>query len=340
VALQLSDQAILGANELAQFSALHVYYGGPMPPLHVTASRIKDSQPASLMKVSPQSVVTLSTPNVKPIRVPSRKRSPADEKFIQQEIASLLKKKLIKPSKSPWRAQLHVVHDEIRGKKLLVVDYSGTVKQYNEHDAYPLTLIEPFIDRISQYQIFSSLDLQSAFHQIPLDTNERHLTAFEGAGSLYEWLVLPFGLTNSGAVFARVLGDIVKDSPGCFHYLDDIVVAGASREEHDANLAKFLDLANSAGILFNSSKSSFGKETLTFLGHEISHGKIKPSPSRLHPILDYEEPKSTRQLERFLGLAVYHSKWVPDFAAIAAPLFNAKASKGPFPLPDVCKDSI
>ena len=109
-------------------------------------------------------LLSLYHPDVKPVRVPSRKQSRADEKFIQQEIAFLLKKKLIPTSKSPWRAQLHVVHDEIRDKKHLVVDYSGTVNPHAVIDAYPLPLIEPLIERVSQNQIFNSLDLRSAFH--------------------------------------------------------------------------------------------------------------------------------------------------------------------------------
>ena len=196
-------------------------------------------------------------------------------------------------------------------------------------DAYPLPLIEPLIERVIKNQIFSSLDLRSAFHQIPLKPSERQLTAFEGDGRLYKWCVLPFGLTNSGAVFSRVLGELVEGFPGCFHYLDDIVIAGLTEEEHDLNLVNFLELASTAGIHFNLSKRYLKKTSLAFLGHEISQGAIKPSPSRLRPILDYATPSNFKQLERFLGLAVYHSKWVPDFS-FAAPLFDVKAEKGHF----------
>ena len=105
-----------------------------MPPLHIAASQLSNDQSGSLMNVSPKSVITLSHPDIKPVRVPSRKLSRADEKFIQQEVASLLKKNLIQPSKSPWQAQLLVVHDEIRDKKHLVVDYSGTVNPHTVTD--------------------------------------------------------------------------------------------------------------------------------------------------------------------------------------------------------------
>ena len=64
------------------------------------------------------------------------------------------------------------------------------------------------------------------------------------------------------------------------------------------------------------------------------------SPSRLRPMLDYATPSNFKQLERFLGLAVYHSKWVPDFSSLAAPLFDVKAEKGPFPLSAICENSI
>ena len=176
---------------------------------------------------------------------------------------------------------------------------------YTTTDAYALPFIETLIDRVSQYRVFSLLDLRSSFHQIPLDPSQRQLTAFEGAGRLYEWLLLPFGLTNSGAVFTQVLGNLVKGSPGCFHYIyiyrdntmvpedspgcfnymDDIVVVGATKDEHDTSLARFLDLVHTTGIHSNSSKISFRKNTLTFLGHEISQGNIRTCASRLRPIL-------------------------------------------------------
>ena len=124
VAALLSDRSITGANDLAQFSTLLVHYGGAMPLLPVAASQLSDDQSSTLMNVSPQSVITLSQPDVKPVKVPTRKRSRADEKFNQQEFAPLLKKKLIQLSKSPWRAQIHVVHDDIRDNKHQVAHYS------------------------------------------------------------------------------------------------------------------------------------------------------------------------------------------------------------------------
>ena len=107
-------------------------------------------------------------------------------------------------------------------------------------------------------------------------------------------------MTNSGAVFARVIGELVEGFPGCFHYPDDIVIVGLTKEEHFFNLAKFLELASTAGMHFNSSKSSLKKTSLTFLGHEISQGTIKPSPSRLRPLLDYATPVTSNSLKNFL----------------------------------------
>ena len=94
-----------------------------MPPLHVAAFQLSDDQSGSLMNVSPQSVITLSHPDVKPVTLPSRKRSGADEKFIQQEIASLLKKKLIQPSKSPGEHNYmsYMMRLETRNILLLII---------------------------------------------------------------------------------------------------------------------------------------------------------------------------------------------------------------------------
>ena len=82
---------------------------------------------------------------------------------------------------------------------------------------------------------------------------------FEGDDRLYEWLILPFGLTNSRAVFSRVLGDLIEGSLGSFRFLNDIMVAVVTKEEHDDNLVHFLDLIHRAGIHFNSSEKLIKK---------------------------------------------------------------------------------
>ena len=152
-----------------------------------------------------------SVPNdVKPIATKSRFFNKDDRAFIREKISSLLAKDLIKRSDSPWRAQVMISRDEFqRHKKRMCIDYSQTINLFVELDAYPLPRIEDMVNKLSQYKVFSTFDLKSAYHQIPLRESETKFTAFEALGDLYEFVVLPFRVTNGVPSFQRIIDNVV-----------------------------------------------------------------------------------------------------------------------------------
>ena len=120
----------------------------------------------STVKLDPPSIFKNLTPNCTPVATKSRRRSKADEMFIQQEIYKLLKEDIIEPSTSSRRAQVLVTTNTTH-KKRMVVDYSQTINKYTQLDAYPQKRIDTMVEDISQYRYFSTLDLKRAYHQIP-----------------------------------------------------------------------------------------------------------------------------------------------------------------------------
>ena len=116
------------------------------------------------------------------------------------EVERLLKEGIIEPSQSRWRAQVVVTKDE-NHKKRLAIDYSQTINRFTEFDAFPLPRISETVNEIAQYKVFSTLDLQSAYHQIPLKEDDKPYTAFEAKGGLYQVSRLSFGVTNGVACF-------------------------------------------------------------------------------------------------------------------------------------------
>ena len=92
-----------------------------------------------------------------------------------------LKEGIIEPSLSPWRAQVLVTKGE-RHKRRMVVDYSQTINRYTLLDAYPLPKIDEIIAQIAKGSVYSTLDLKSAYYQIPLPPEDRPYTAFEACG--------------------------------------------------------------------------------------------------------------------------------------------------------------
>ena len=116
---------------------------------------------------------------------------------------------MIEPSTSPRRAQVVVVKNENR-KKRMCVDYSQTVNKFTHLDAYPLPSIQSIISKVSQYKWFSALDLKSAYHQVILRPDEQKYTAFEAGGQLYQFKRVPLGLKNAVPCFQRVINQIIS----------------------------------------------------------------------------------------------------------------------------------
>ena len=158
--------------------------------------------------------------------------------FIRKEKDRLLKKGIIEPSVSPWRAQVLVVS---KGKKRMVIDFSQTVNIFTEQDAYPMPRIDDMVNEISKYKYFTTLDLESAYHQLPLRPEERLYTAFEIDGELFQFTRVPFGVTNGSAAFQRVMDYIIKTEnlKDTFAYADNITICGKTEEEHNYNLQQF-----------------------------------------------------------------------------------------------------
>ncbi|XP_068205852.1 uncharacterized protein [Palaemon carinicauda] len=125
----------------------------------------------------------------KPIAVKSRRYSQDDQLFVKDQISHLLSEGVIRPSISPWRTQVVVVKDPLdRHKKRLCIDYSQTIIQYIELDAYPVPRIEDMVHDLSKYKVVSTFDLKSAYHQISINESERKYTAFDGAGKVFHFL--------------------------------------------------------------------------------------------------------------------------------------------------------
>ena len=199
----LCADIILGQAFMKQHSNITIPFGGILPPLSVCS--LKKSQ------ISPATLFANLSKDCRPIATKSRRFSHVDKLFIQSEIKKLLKHEIIEPSNSPWRAQIVITINE-RHKKRMCVDYSQTINKFTYLDAYPLPRIEDQINELSKYHFFSTLDLISAYHQIPLLTEDNPYTAFEADGKLFQFTRLPFGLTNAVAVFQRKIDEFIIEN--------------------------------------------------------------------------------------------------------------------------------
>ena len=172
-----------------------------------------------------------------------------------------------------------VTKDGNHGKRL-AIDYSQTINRFTLLDAFPLPRMRDLVNNIAQYKVFSTIDLRSAYHQVPLKDEDKTYTAFEARNNLYQFTRMPFGVINGVACFQREMMRFVDENnlKGVFPYLDDITICGKDQEEHDANLKSFLDAAKRKNICYNEEKSVFSTRRLSILGYVIEEGEIRPDP--------------------------------------------------------------
>ena len=309
----LCTDVILGHDILNQYSALEIKFGGSKPPLKLCVLNEANIEPVNLFPHL--------SPDCKPVAIKSRKYSSDDQLFIENEVKKLLSDGIIEESTSPWRAQV-LVTSGTHHKKRMCIDYSQTINKFTHLDAYPLPNIEEIISKVAKYKIFSKIDLKSAYHQIPITSENKPFTAFEAAGNLYQFRRIPFGVTNGVACFQRTIDSIIRKSKleGVFPYLDDITICGYDQEGHNANLQKFLEIAEKYGLTINREKSDFSLEEINILGYNICQSVVKPDPDRLRPLFDMPLPQNSASLKRAIGLFSHYSKWVPKFSDRLRPL--------------------
>ncbi|XP_059804785.1 uncharacterized protein LOC132380106 isoform X2 [Hypanus sabinus] len=292
----LCAPVLLGLDFQSHLESVTMVYDGPLPPLTVrnpqfcgTSSHtplltththghthpIQNQADScatdttcslSTLKVPPPPLFANLTPDCKPVATKSRRYSAGDRAFIQSEVQRLLREGIIEPSSSPWRAQVVVV--QTGQKNRMVVDYSQTINRFTQLDAYPLPRIADMVNQIAQYKVYSTIDLKSAYHQLPICPEDRPYTAFEAGGRLYHFLRVPFGVTNGVSVFQREMDRMVDQYQlqATFPYLDNITICGHDRPDHDANLQRFLQVAAALNLTYNRDKCVFGTTRLAILG--------------------------------------------------------------------------
>lgn len=244
---------------------------------------------------------------------------------VNRQIEKLLNDGIIKPSRSPYNSPVWIVpkkQDASNEKKYrLVIDYRK-INSKTISDKYPIPDTSTVLANLGNNKYFTTLDLASGFHQIPMAPKDIEKTAFSVNNGKYEFVRLPFGLKNAPSIFQRVMDDILREHIGkiCHVYIDDIIIFGKTFEEHLENLKTILETLQNANFKIQPDKSEFLRTEVEFLGFIVSETGLKPNMKKVECIQKYPEPKNLKELRAFLGLSGYYRRFVKDYAKIAKPL--------------------
>jgi hypothetical protein len=253
---------------------------------------------------------------------------------LKKQLDELLAAGFIQPSKSPFGAPVLFVKKK-DGTLRMCIDYRD-LNKITIKNRYPLPRIDELFDQLHGAQYFSKIDLRSGYHQIRIHPDDIQKTAFRTRYGHYEFLVLPFGLTNAPATFMHLMQSIFSPYLDRFVivFIDDILIYSKTEKEHEEHLKKVLTLLRRNQLYAKLSKCEFFKKEISFLGHVISGDGIKMDDGKVKAVIDFPVPSNITSLRSFLGLAGYYRRFVKNFSKISSPLTELLKDNKPFQFSD------
>lgn len=246
---------------------------------------------------------------------------------LRANIAEMMELGIIRKSTSPYSAPIVLV-PKPDGSSRLCVDYRK-LNKITISDPEPMVTSMDVFQKLGGDRYFSKIDLSKGYWQIPVREQDIQKTAFATPDGLYEFLKMPFGMTNAGATFVRAMRRVLEGLIGVESYIDDILLHSATWEEHLKILKSVLERLKIYGLTARPSKCIIGTTSLEFIGHHISPGKISPTNDNLEKIRQSPRPTTKQQIRSFIGLTGFYREYVPNYAAIASPLTDLTKKGAP-----------
>ena len=256
--------------------------------------------------------------------------NPEETKEIEKQIQELLSKGMIRESLSPCAVPVILVPKS--DKTLRMCMDCRPINAITVRYRHPIPRLDDMLDELSGATIFTKIDLRSGYHQIRMSIGDEWKTAFKTKLGLYEWLVMPFGLSNAPSTFMRLMNHVLRSLIGKFVvvYFDDILVYSKSLEDHVHHVKQVLSILRKEKLFANLPKCTFAKDKLVFLGFVVSSKGIEVDESKIEAIQNWPTPTNIAQVRSFHGLAGFYRRFVKDFSTIACPLNELTKKNVPF----------
>ena len=254
----------------------------------------------------------------RPLRQPPYRIPRAYREEVMAELEEMQAAGIIEPSRSEWAFPIVVVKKK-DGKVRICIDYRK-LNAVTHGDAYPMPRIEDILDDLGQAKFITTLDLAKGYWQVPVLESDREKTAFISPLGLFQFRMMPFGLSGAPATFQRLMDQVIRGLPFANAYLDDLVIFSNTWEEHLAHLRRVLERLMAANLTIKMKKCQFGMQECTYLGHTIGNGTTRPEQKKVETIVNYPVPKTKSAVRTYLGLTGYYQKFIPNYASVAKPL--------------------
>lgn len=280
----------------------------------------------------------IDTGTARPVSQKGYRLSHHEMEFLKQQLADLIAKGLIRPSSSPWMSPVVLVTKK-DGSLRLCIDFRA-LNAATARDAYPLPRTDDILSRMKGCRYFTSLDVQAAFWNVPVNPSDIPKTGFTTPFGNFEWVAMPFGLVNASSTFQRLIDTVLS---GCAHsaaYIDDCFVASETWEEHLVHLEETLQRFIKAGLKLKLSKCAFACEAVKCLGHIVDEAGLHVDPDKVTAIKSIPAPRDATGVRSFLGMTNYFRQFIPEYAKISMPLQDLTKKRTKFEWTQDCEDAF
>lgn len=259
-------------------------------------------------------------PSGEPFKAKLQALSPAQLKVERDCLDEMVRCGVVRPSKSEWASR-----PSFAPKKDGTTRFCLNFRKLNQRetkDNYPLPRAPELLEPLRECKYFTSLDAAHGYWQIPIHEDDQKFTAVITHWGLYEFVRLPFGLSNAPATYQRLMDEILRKGllKYCCCYLDDVLIFSKTFDEHVVHVRQVMQWMAKAGLLLKAKKCKFFESEAEYLGHIVGNGEIRMNEKKLRTIIDFPVPTNVKELQSFLGTTGYYRKFVRAFALKGASL--------------------
>ena len=184
--------------------------------------------------------------------------------------------------KAEWATPIVVVPKSDGGIRICG-DFKVTLNPVICPQTFPLPTPEEMFSALANGESFTKLDLSRSYKQMRVKEECQSLLTINTHLGLFSYTRLPFGISTAPALWQKAMNQVLQGIAGVVYFIDDILITGRTRQEHESNLKQVLNRLQQYGLRLNKSKCHFFQHELEFLGHIVSRDGIRPTDKELKP---------------------------------------------------------
>ena len=252
--------------------------------------------------------------------LPHYRMEPARYEELWRQVQELLAKGLIQESLSPCAVPA-LLAPKNDGTWRMCCD-SRAINKITVKYRFLIPRLQDLFDMMAGSTVFSKIDLRSGYHQVRIRPGDEWKTAFKIKDGLYEWRVMPFGLSNAPSTFQRLMNEVLRPFIGKFIvvYFDDILIYIRGREDHQHHLRQVCDALRREKLYAHPKKCYFFTTEVSFLGFIVSAQGVSADPEKVRAISSWPRPSTIHDVRSFIGLATFYRRFVQNFSSVTAPI--------------------